>query len=157
MLISFLAAHFRHRPWMAVNSQPLACSRVSRQTVNHPSVPRVADVRENQMKLAQSSHPIQKERQCQFLFTDTSLFFPPPTCWNFSKMPRPKKKRWGEGIHRESNLILLRKLFWGIALENQTYSGNIFLKQNTTTTWRGKKQSPVIPPLPIKVTRLRIT
>lgn len=87
----------------AINSQGFAPSRISRQAVNHPSVFRVADVRE----LAQSSLPIQRETQCQFLFTDTSLFSPTHMLKFLQNAQTFKKKKIRR--ERERNLVHFTK------------------------------------------------
>lgn len=95
---------------MAVNSHHFACSCINQQTVNHPSVSRLADVRENHRGQFSFSPHSDAETISVPVYSH-GFVFPHPHTEISPKCPEKKRK--------ETEFILPGKLFLGIASETK--------------------------------------
>lgn len=107
---------------MAVNSHHFACSCINQQTVNHPSVSRLADVRENHGGQFSFS-PHSAAQTISVPVYSHRFVFPHPHAEISPKCPEKKKKK------RETEFILPGKLFLGIASETKHVCTFLFCVQ----------------------------
>lgn len=127
---------------MAVNSHHFACSCINQQTVNHPSVSRLADVRENHW--GQFSFSLHSGTETISVPVYSHGFvFPHPHTEISPKCPEKKKKK-------DTEFILPGKLFLGIASETKHVCTFILCAAFTAMRqkWQGSRRTKSAAPAP---------